>query len=114
MEEKLDRIEKNISDLTGAVGALTGKVDTIEKNVNNLAGTVVTIEKNLNDLTEIVIAIKDHMVTHLATKQELAEGLGSLREELTYKIEGVQRAVDAGFERDSAIEARVTKLEAAL
>ncbi|MEI6864193.1 MAG: hypothetical protein WCK46_02385 [Candidatus Adlerbacteria bacterium] len=81
------------------------------------------LEKNMNDLIEIVVSIKDHM----ATKQELAEveerltakmatniELTELEERLSGKIEGVQRSVDGAYERQSALEARVSKVEAEL
>ena len=58
------------------------------------------IEKNMGDLIEIVVSIKDE--------------LGDVREQLTGKIDGVQRSVDAGFERHSALEARVSKVETEL
>ena len=83
------------------------------------------IEKNLADLTEIVVAIKDYMVTNMATKDELAEVRRELREEFTTKmddihekldgkIQGLQRSIDGNYERQSALESRVTRIETEL
>ncbi|MCX6820141.1 MAG: hypothetical protein NT019_02585 [Candidatus Adlerbacteria bacterium] len=94
------------------------KIDRIEKAVERT-------EKNVSDLTEIVVAIKDYMLTHMATKEELTEELSSVkkelrkdladvREELGGKIEGVQRSVDGSYERQSLLETRVSKVETEL
>ena len=82
------------------------------------------IEKNVNDLIEIVVAIKDNMVTKHEFeefKQEMTEfksntearfdAIDAKFEKMDAKIDRVQRAVDAGFERQSMLEARVTKVE---
>jgi len=75
------------------------------------------IEKNMGDLIEIVVSIKDNMVTRDELASELVgvrAEIASVREELGGKIDGVQRSVDAGFERHSALEARVSKIETEL
>jgi hypothetical protein len=83
------------------------------------------MEKNINDLIEIVVAIKDNMVTKdelagaLAEVREdlggkIASGLAEVREDLGGKIGGVQRALDSAFERQSALDASVSKIEAEL
>ena len=79
------------------------------------------IEKTLIDLTEIVVAIKDYMVTNMATKEELEDLRGELtakiddvHEKLDGKIQGLQRSIDGNYERQSALESRVTRIETQL
>ena len=78
-------------------------------------------EKGYTELLEMFVYIKDHMVTKddltdelAGLRTELKTDIATLREELGGKIDGVHRALDAGFERDRALDARVTKIEAVL
>ena len=92
MEEKIDRIEKAVAQNT--------------KSIDTLVAAVTQNTKDISDLIEIVGAIKDNMVTKDEFTQELEKmatkkDLGELEERLTGKIEGVQRAVDSSFERQS-------------
>ena len=61
------------------------------------------LKQDVRDLVEIVSGIKEYMETKLVTKDELEVTNG--------KIEGVQRGLDSNFERHSALEARVSKVE---
>lgn len=83
------------------------------------------LEKNVSDLIEIVVAIKDNMITKddlagalAGVREEVGAkidgGLAELRSDLGGKIAGVQGALDAAFERHSALEARVSKIEVEL
>ena len=80
------------------------------------------IEKGLGDLTEIVVAIKEYMEANLVIKQELKAEFDSfekkvdvkleqIEEKLGSKIEGLQRGLDAQYERHNELENRVSKLE---
>lgn len=71
------------------------------------------LEKNMNDLIEIVVAIKDNMVTKQEF-EEFKEDTEKNFEMVTGKVEGVQRGLDSNFERHSALEARVSKIEVEL
>lgn len=75
----------------------------MEEKIDRIEKAVAQNTQSINDLIEIVVSIKDHMVT----KDELASEV----EKLTSKIDGVQRAVDAGFERQGSLETRVSKIE---
>lgn len=65
------------------------------------------IEKNINDLIEIVGAVKDNL-------EQFKEETEGNFEKVQGKIDGLQRAVDSEFGHQSAIDARVTKIEAEL
>lgn len=67
----------------------------------------------MNDLIEIVVAIKDNMVTKQEF-EEFKEDTEKNFEMVTGKVEGVQRGLDSNFERHSALEARVSKIEVEL
>ncbi len=82
-------------------------------------------EKNVNDLLEMFVYIKDNMVTkseltdeltvlRTEIRTEIKESITQLREEVVGKIDGIHRALDAGYERDSALDARVSKIETVL
>jgi prefoldin subunit 5 len=87
------------------------------------------LEKNMNDLIEIVVSIKDNMTIKqelaeveerltarmdtLATKEELKE-MKEMEERIHGRVDGLQRADDAAFERDSALEGRILKIETEL
>ncbi|MEI7719968.1 MAG: hypothetical protein WCI89_02035 [bacterium] len=79
-------------------------------------------KQDIHDLVEIIGGIKEYIETKLVTKEELENELeskiGGLRSEMMQnfemtngKIEGVQRGLDSNFERHSALEARVSKIE---
>ena len=107
IEEKIDRIEKAVAENTQGISNLGKTVDT-------LAAVVKQNSNDITDLVKIVVGMKEYMETNLVTKDELAEQLGSLREEVVGKVEGVQRGLDANFQRHSALEARVSKIEVEL
>lgn len=86
----------------------------IEANLDNVSNVAARVEKNIGDLTEIVVSMKEYMEENVVMKDELAEVVAKSGEKLGAKIEGVQRAVDAGFERDSTLEARITRVETEL
>ena len=137
-EEKIDRIEKgvaqntqaietlatavgqNTKDISSLTAAVTGLAATVAQNSKDIKQNSKDIKQNskdITDLTGIVVAIKtevedmkEHMVTKLATKVDLAE----LREQVIGKAEGVQRGLDAQFERHSGLESRVSKIEVEL
>jgi len=138
LDQKVDRIEKavekntqsidtlavalgqntkDISSLTTAVAGLAAAVAQNTKDITSLTTAVTGLTsavaqntKDIADLVEIVGAMKGYMETKLATKDELAE----VREQVIGKAEGVQRGLDAQFERHSGLEARVSKIEVEL
>ena len=86
------------------------RFDHLEQLIDGLADTTAKSFGAVNERFDTV----DQQLERMATKEELSTGLDSVREELGGKIDGVQRAVDAAFERHSALEARVTKVETEL
>ncbi len=110
MEPQLDRIEKNLGELTTAVTGLTGVVTGLVKTVNehtvgieSLTKKVDSNTRSIDDLTEIVVSMKGYMETELVTKEELGG-----------KMQGLQRAIDGNYERQSALESRILKVETKL
>ena len=89
----------------------------MQEGLEQIIKVVERTDKNMSDLIEIVAALKsevedikgdvEDIKETMATKTDLAE----LREDLGGKIGGVQRGLDANFERHSALEARVSKFE---
>ena len=86
---------------------LEKRFDRIEGLIDDLAATTAG---NFAAITE-----------NMVTKDELAEEPAGFRAEVGQKFEGVngkldglQRAIDSGFERHSGLEARVSKIETEL
>jgi hypothetical protein len=74
------------------------------------------MDKNLRDILETVNFIKDHMVTHMVTKDELREALEPIENRLISvesKIAGTNRRLDdeAMLRDDLALPKRVADLE---
>ncbi len=90
MEEKLDRIEKNIKDLTDVVGTLVKKTAHIEETVDVLARSVAEGFKEVGEKFEKV--------------DQQFEGVNG-------KIEGLHRRMDAELEQKRVVEDRVSKIE---
>jgi archaellum component FlaC len=86
MEEKLDRIEKNISDLIEIVIAVKDNLEDFRDETNKKFEAI------------------DRKFEQVDTQFEIVNG----------KINGLHRAVDSAFERQSDLDTRVTKIESGL
>ncbi len=88
---------------------LNKRFDRIDESINTLAAVTA---KNFVDLEERLTTKIDGVDLRLSEVEEkLTIKINRVEETLSAKIEGVQRSVDGAYERHTALEARVTKLE---
>jgi uncharacterized protein YoxC len=107
MEEKLDRIEKNIKDLTDVVGTLVKKTAHIEETVGTLVKKTAHIEETVDVLARSVAEGFEGMQKEFATKADMNIGF----EQVNGKIEGLHRRMDAELEQKRVLGDRVSKIE---
>ncbi len=65
------------------------------------------MNKENAEILEVVNFIKDHMVANMATKEELKEGLDSLREEMNQRFEKIDTSLITIVSRLGAVDNRI-------